>query len=150
MNKCIWDHCENTAMSGDLFCLACGVESALISIDKQDACGEHPDHMEGEPLSRYNHDPVRRAAEAVCGMIFFCFLAWLCCGCGHVRPVISTDARKVIRAGDIINVRQMPEDEALRIYEKTGVYRGLNDDEWIFLINEIDALENLKELEGWR
>jgi len=71
-------------------------------------------------------------------------LLMVCVGCAHRTPTISTDTRVVIKSKDIINPRDLSEDEAVRIYDKTGVYRGLTDDEWIFLLQALDDLRALE------
>lgn len=76
----------------------------------------------------------------VCMAIVFYLL--FCTGCTHQTPVISTDARVVIKAPrQIINPRNLSEEEADRIWRETGVYRGLTDDEWLELMNNIEALK---------
>jgi hypothetical protein len=75
--------------------------------------------------------------------IYICIIFWLlfCAGCTHQRPTISPDARVVIKSPKkIINPRNMSEEEADRIWRETGVYRGLTDDEWMELMQNIEAL----------
>jgi len=77
------------------------------------------------------------------GVIFY---LTFCTGCAHQTPVISTDARKVIKTSDIINPRDLSEEEAMKIYVETGVYRGLTDEEWIHMMKEAKTImEGLKK-----
>lgn len=48
------------------------------------------------------------------------------------RTVVIAAPRAIVRA------RQMPEDQAVRLWRDTGVYRGLTDEEWINLMIRID------------
>ena len=70
-------------------------------------------------------------------------VALIATGCTHQRATISTDARKVLT---VVSPRDMSEDEAQRVYERSGVYRGLTDAEWLEVMRTIEALQ-LMEVE---
>jgi len=42
---------------------------------------------------------------------------------------------------EIIRPHEMSEDQALAVYQKTGKYRGLSDEEWMTLMLIIEAIE---------
>lgn len=112
---------------------------------------DHNDRLLSERMERLATSPPPNRIIRNCGClvpIAFFIGALLLSGCTHQRATISTDARKVIRPDNIITIDEMPEKEAIEVYEATGIYRGLDDDAWIFLIQELQNMHQIKREQG--
>jgi hypothetical protein len=71
-------------------------------------------------------------------------LLWvLCSGCATQQAVISTDSRHILRASDVD--RRISEEDAVQIWEQTGIYRGWPDEVWIHLFMVHEALMEMRD-----
>ncbi len=95
--------------------------------------------------SEYYDNKLKRKVKCWCLVLKCAALLMRMTSCTHQRAVISTDARMVIRApNQILGMREMSEADARRIWIESGVYRGLDDDEWMKLMNDIRWLQQLE------